>query len=396
MPTYQDLEPVIQKFKSAKSVYVVIGADPTYDMVAAGLVLADLAQSAGKQVQIACPTPMLVEFGSLVGVEKISDKLGNKNLVISMAYQPDQVEKVSYAISEDGQRFNLIISAASGVSALDPSTISYTLTGAESDLVFLIGVENTNDLRELYEKDRLFFDGCFSLSINFSQSQMLARHHLVIRDQSSFSEAVAWMSTHFSYEPKEDMATNLLSGIEDETKGFTSNETSADTFEIVAKLMKAGGVRIPRRSAEEQAAAQANAQGWFQAQSAPAYVNPNIKQVDPADFAKMLAGGVSSTPQPSPIESEELPPVDAYDGEFSQEGETIEQESVSFSFKPVISQPLAPEPPEPVQQASMPTQSTTMHSNVRRARKAAAAKKQKLRAMIQPAPGKSGDAPSRA
>ena len=43
-----------------------------------------------------------------------------------------------------------------------------------------------------------------------------------------------------------DIATNLLAGIEEQSKGFQSSEVTADTFEIFAELLKLGGKRMPK------------------------------------------------------------------------------------------------------------------------------------------------------
>ena len=42
-----------------------------------------------------------------------------------------------------------------------------------------------------------------------------------------------------------DISTNLIAGIEEGSNKFTGPEVTADTFQVVADLMKAGGRRQP-------------------------------------------------------------------------------------------------------------------------------------------------------
>ena len=66
------------------------------------------------------------------------------------------------------------------------------------------------------------------------------------RPASSTSELVASLIKESGLPVNEDIATNLLSGIEEQSKSFQSSEVTADTFEIFADLLKLGGRRTPK------------------------------------------------------------------------------------------------------------------------------------------------------
>lgn len=235
--------------KNAKSIYVVLGANPNYDAVAAALSLYLSFQQAGKYVQISCATPMRVEFSYLVGVDQIKEKLGSKNLVISFNYSEESVEKVTYAIDEATKRFNLVIAPRTGGKPLDPATVDYTLAGAEADLVFLVGVSQLEDLGALYTAEQYFFDSSYTISLTTYQSQPFARMTLDTTGQTCLAEGVGVLLTQVEFEPKDDIATNLLSSIEQATNRFQSLGVGPDTFELIAKLMRNGA----RRSATNPA-----------------------------------------------------------------------------------------------------------------------------------------------
>ena len=63
---------------------------------------------------------------------------------------------------------------------------------------------------------------------------------------SSTSEIVANLIKESAFPVNEDIATNLLAGIEEQSKNFQSSEVTADTFEIFAELLKIGGRRMPK------------------------------------------------------------------------------------------------------------------------------------------------------
>jgi nanoRNase/pAp phosphatase (c-di-AMP/oligoRNAs hydrolase) len=66
---------------SAKTVLVFLPDNPNFDEVAAGLSL--FASLKGvKEATISCMAQMRVEHNRLLGVDKISQELGNKNLTI--------------------------------------------------------------------------------------------------------------------------------------------------------------------------------------------------------------------------------------------------------------------------------------------------------------------------
>ena len=68
----------------ANSVLILLPTKPYFDQVAAGLGLF-LALKDEKEVNISCPSEMLVELNRLIGINQVSKDLGNKNLVISFS-----------------------------------------------------------------------------------------------------------------------------------------------------------------------------------------------------------------------------------------------------------------------------------------------------------------------
>lgn len=249
MITAQDTVSIKKTVEEAKTAFVLLGSNPSYDAVASALSLYLSLKNAGKHVQVACPDDMRVEFSYLVGVDEIAKKIGNQNLVVSFQYAEENVEKVSYNISEDGKTFNLTISPKAGGKPLDPGSINFSYAGAAGDIVFIVGSTSFEQLGELYESEKVLYDKAMTVSITPYEITPFAKTSLNTSNQSSLAEGMTALLSELGMEPKDDIATNLLSAIEFATNRFQSVAVNPDTFETVAKLLRNGA----RRSATNPA-----------------------------------------------------------------------------------------------------------------------------------------------
>lgn len=231
----------MRAISDAKSVLVLLPTNPIFDHVAGGLALY-LALADGKTVNVASSSEMLVEFNRLVGVNKIKKELGNKNLAIALSgYNPDNIEKVSYDLEENGEMRLNIVTKPDGVPPREDQ-VKLIFTGVAADLVILIGGQQDSDFPELSSKDladkKVVHIGTQEVKISGKNLISFAR------PASSASELVGSLIKESGFAVDGDVATNLVMGIEEGSKNFTSNGVTADTFAMVADLMKLGGKRI--------------------------------------------------------------------------------------------------------------------------------------------------------
>lgn len=229
----------------SKTAIVLLPENPSYDLVASALSLFLALREAGKDVQVGCSTPMSVEFTHLVGVDEIKDKVGNRNLVVSFDYADSAVDRVSYSISEDNRTFNLIIAPKTGAKPLDATSVKFDYTGAEADVVFVIGANQMDELAKVYEAEKAFFDSAYTVAFTQSPVSAFARMHFDAVGHTCLAEAVAHFLTGLGLEPREDVATNILSSIELSTNRFQSMKMNADTFELIGRLLRNGAQRSP-------------------------------------------------------------------------------------------------------------------------------------------------------
>lgn len=229
----------------SNSILILLPVKPYFDQVAAGLSLY-LALRDKKEVQVFCPTPMIVEFNRLVGVNKVSQEVGNKNLIIKFTdYKANDIERVSYDI-EDGQfRLSVIPKPRLNPPAKDQVQVSYS--GVAADCIILVGGTNESHFPAISSKD---FVGAKLVHIGTKDLSLSAGKGLISfsRPASSVSEVVAGLMSESGLDYDADIATNLLMGIEEGSAKFTDANVGAQTFELAASLIRAGGKRQPQSS----------------------------------------------------------------------------------------------------------------------------------------------------
>lgn len=243
MPKTYNLEPIKQALSSAKQVLILLPQNPEVDSVAAGLALYLSLNKQSINTSIGCPTPMTVGFNRLFGVDKIKPRIGNQNLVISFNYPEDSLEKVSYDKDSQNQKFNLTIEPKAGMEPLDTSTVEYSYTGSSADVIFVIGARTLEDLGELYQSEKKLLDDKSKTIVNLSnldRNNQFGTVNLYDPTASGACEIMTQVLNDLQLPLESDMATNLLAGIEAKTNNFTSPQTNADTFEMIAQLMRQG------------------------------------------------------------------------------------------------------------------------------------------------------------
>jgi hypothetical protein len=211
---------------TSQTVFIVLGKNHQFDCVAAGLALYLSLKKAGKQVTIASPQEITVEFSSLVGVNEIKNKLEGRDL--NLYFEEAAVDKVSSNL--DGHKLILVIRPKNSFTISPPEKLEYHDSGGEADLIFTLGVVKPEDLGNLYRENKALFD----------QESKIFR--LEANEVASYSEQVIYLLEQLGLPVDVDIATNLISGLE-KTTNFSSPNTTAETFEAMAFCLRHGGQR---------------------------------------------------------------------------------------------------------------------------------------------------------
>ena len=234
------LKPIIDE---SKTVLLLLPVNPTFDTVAGGLGMY-LSLKGIKEVSIACETAMTVEHNRLVAVNKISSEVGDKNLVIRFKnYHANNIERVSYDI-ENGE-FRLTVIPKPKNAAPNREHVHLNYSGVAASTMLLIGGSHEDHFPMLKSPDvaglKKVHIGVRNINVTGSQNIMS-----LAKPASSVSELVTHLLRESGLTIDSDVATNLLMGIEEETRNFTTPEVTAETFEVISVLMKSGGSRKPK------------------------------------------------------------------------------------------------------------------------------------------------------
>lgn len=231
----------------AKSALVILPQNPSFDAVAAGLSMSLALKKQGISSLASSPSPMLVEFNRLVGVDKIREDIDDNNLAISFVnYPPDDIERVTCGI-ENG-KFTLVVLPKTGNKAPMEDQIELSYAGATADLVIVVGANYPNDLGKFAQKKEVLEMGKLVLLSNNPLSGWPRAIELIDPQASCISEVANDVVEQSGLGSDEDIATNLFLGLEAGTRNFTSQAVTAETFARASKLLRAGAHRGPSQT----------------------------------------------------------------------------------------------------------------------------------------------------
>jgi len=231
-------------FESSESIAVILGQKPTVDQLALASALYDGCKNLGKEVGLYSPKRIKDEhFSSL---KELQTELGKQNLVVSFDYNEEAVDKVSYHIGEETNKFFLTVKPKKGIKPLDPKSVEFSYAGADIDLIFLIGVHDLETLDQLYFSYESLYKNNYVVTLHNFKPE-IGTTQFDLSSSSSMSESMVDVIESLGMQVDENMATTLLMGIEHTTKNLQSLSTTAETFEKVARLLRAGARRIKRR-----------------------------------------------------------------------------------------------------------------------------------------------------
>ena len=171
----------------------------------------------------------------------MAQELGNKNLVIRFTdYRASDIERVSYDI--ENSQFRLTVIPKQKVTPPTKEQVELSYSGISADTVIIIGGANESHFPAISTKElagaNILHIGTRDISLSSNKTYVSFS-----RPASSVSEVVASLIKESGMKFEVDIATNLLMGIEEASNNFTDPSVTADTFAIMAELLRAGGKR---------------------------------------------------------------------------------------------------------------------------------------------------------
>jgi len=233
------LQELKSRLGTANTVLLTIKEDPSQDIVASALALYLSLKQSGKSVSIVSSSSPVVRDSHLVGLDKITQDIGGTNLTITFDVPENVIDKVTS--NTDGGHLNLIIAPTKGSPAITQANIKFGYSGAVADLVIVVGASQLAEVGRLAEKEVELF--AKDRLVNLSNQNGSFGTINITDPSSSNSELITALLKELSLPLDIDIANNLMQGIDAATAGLSSTEMTADTFEALAVLYRAGARR---------------------------------------------------------------------------------------------------------------------------------------------------------
>jgi hypothetical protein len=221
----------------SQNILIYLPKNVSLDQAAAGLSLSLTLVKSGKKVQVVCPDLMTVGFSHLVGVDKVTDKLGGGNLVLKINAPLAGIDKIS--TTDDGQNLSLVIITKEGNPPLTPEQIIFENAVVNYDLIITCGLRKFEGLGKIYTDNSDLFAQKPIINIdNNTQNAGFGRLNIIDPQTLSLSEMVLAIILGLGLALDEDTGSNLLQGIKMATNNFEEGKVTADTFEAASVCLR--------------------------------------------------------------------------------------------------------------------------------------------------------------
>lgn len=214
---------------NAKTAMVVV-PQLGIDQLSAALALALSLKKKNIDTKVFCPTKPDANYSKLSGLEMLIDSYNQNDLVITLDYPLDQIEKVNY--NQDNGKLNLIVETKQGSPKVAENQINITHQSGISDINFILGEESL-----LGTNSNIVNTGNWVQISPINNIKSWAKASLVDQD-APFCEIFTFLIPLLNLELDPDSAKNLLIGLRVATQSFSIN-VSPETFEAGAICLRA-------------------------------------------------------------------------------------------------------------------------------------------------------------
>lgn len=231
----------------SQNILVVLPKDASIDHLASGLALYLALKQSNKFAVVASEKTLQVSHTNLYGVGSIQNDIhanGIGNFVLTIGGAVDSTgkaifEKVDYSI--EGNDLKLVFPIVPG-HRFEATHITPKFEGGNFDLIFAVGVNKLEDLGNLYSQHQEIFSSAHLVNVNKSTEASFGTSKIIDPNASSLSEMIGLILPSLGLKADEDISTNILTGIFEATANLQQN-TTADTFEVIAQSLRNGGKR---------------------------------------------------------------------------------------------------------------------------------------------------------
>jgi len=206
-------------------------------LIISSLCLLSSLEQKGKKVSIYCNSDKIEKISFLENTHLIKSKLEPQNLIVSLDYAKEEIEKVSY--ESPNNKFNLVITPKKG--RIDPSKVSFYSAERKSDLIIVLGSTSLSNLKSFYEEQKELFEKEKIVNIdNHEGNTLFGKVNLVDAKKATVSELLFELFDNTNVEWSPELSDLMLMSIYLGTDNFQSYRVGSGTFMLVSKLLERG------------------------------------------------------------------------------------------------------------------------------------------------------------
>ena len=222
---------------SVQKILVTSGANVDPDALGSALALAEGLESMGKSVTVAIEGFEQGRYRYLPGIERVSDVVGQKSLVVSIDVGQNPIEKINY--NAEATTFNLILTPKTGQVNVDQ--IKYSYAGLTYDLIMVVDTARASLLGRWVEDFAEELKVIPMVNIDHhADNEQFGTLNYIQPKQPAAAGVLEEVFNVLEIPITPTMATNLLAGIISDTGGFNNSNADALSLRMSADLVDAG------------------------------------------------------------------------------------------------------------------------------------------------------------
>ncbi|MFH1826870.1 MAG: DHH family phosphoesterase [bacterium] len=236
-----ELKKASKQITDNKSFLICLSAQPSDDSVAAAASLFLALTQLGKSVSIVSAGKIKTD---VIGSEKIKNELSisGDNLLITLPYEEDAIDKIDYYIQ--GDKLNIVIAPSTPDKKISPDRVKFEQTGGDLDCIITIDVDSLKRLDYIYSENKESFKGKNLINIDRHITNIrFGTINYIDKSSSSTSELILALIKNVKAKIDKNIATNLYFGIRAATNNFSSFSVTPDTLETAAFLLRQGAIK---------------------------------------------------------------------------------------------------------------------------------------------------------
>jgi nanoRNase/pAp phosphatase (c-di-AMP/oligoRNAs hydrolase) len=200
------------------------------DSIGSALALALALKKANISAKVFCPHKTDANYTKLSGLELLTDVYNPNDLIVTLDYPLDRIEKVTY--NQDNGKLNLVVQTKEGSPKVAESQILISNQAGSADINFILG-----DEAGLGANTSMVNKGNWVNISSVNVEKSWAKANILDQD-APFSEILTSLLPLLGLELSQDSAKNLLIALRVATQSFSIN-VSPETFEAGAVCLRA-------------------------------------------------------------------------------------------------------------------------------------------------------------